>query len=54
MGMYLITLTLFLLFLTGGFQVNQNAIKLSYLVISRVLDLKATATLLLKVAIYNY
>ena len=26
MGMYLITLTPFLLFLTGGFQVNQNAI----------------------------
>ena len=25
MGMYLITLTPFLLFLTGGFQVNQNA-----------------------------
>ena len=46
MGMYLITLTPFLLFLTGGQ-------KLSYLV-SRVLDLKDTATLQFTNLLFNY
>ena len=54
MGMYLITLTPFLLLLTGGFQVNQNARSYLTYLVSRVLDLKDTATLQFTSLLLNY